>query len=134
MGETGSHQAGILLPKQSREIMDFFPVLDSFQKNPRERICFIDRTSGKCWFFNLIYYNNKFYGGTRNEYRLTGMTPFFKFNELRSRDEVVFEKYYEVEEAHYSINFLKRDIKKKEQKTSILKLSSNWRIIKIKSR
>ena len=73
-GETGGHQAGILIPKKP-EILSFFPSLNSEEKNPRLLITFHDHM-GEQWSFYFIYYNNKFFGGTRNEYRLTGMTKY----------------------------------------------------------
>ena len=61
-GETGGHQAGILIPK-SEIILSFFPKLSSAKKNPRVSIKFYDNYD-KEWQFNFIYYNNKFFGGT----------------------------------------------------------------------
>lgn len=75
-GETGGHQAGILIPKGG-DILQFFPELDADEKNPRISLYFIDEANQR-WKFNFIYYNNKFFGGTRNEYRLTGMTEYIR--------------------------------------------------------
>lgn len=47
IGANGSHQAGILVPKD-REILSFFPDLGCFEKNPRAVIEFAD-ASGKTW-------------------------------------------------------------------------------------
>jgi len=80
-GQTGGHQAGILIPK-SGGILDFFPVLNINEKNPRIQIVFTDETDRK-WEFNFIYYNSKLFGGTRNEYRLTGMTFYIHQNNLK---------------------------------------------------
>ena len=82
-GETGAHQAGILIPKKP-EILSFFPELNKYEKNPRFLITFHD-DFGEQWSFSFIYYNNKFYGGTRNEYRLTGMTKFIRNNNIGDR-------------------------------------------------
>ena len=89
-GETGGHQAGILIPKGGG-ILDFFPVLDSRQKNPRSALLFTDE-AGQCWKFNFIYYNNRFFGGTRNEYRLTGMTSYLRQNNLKPGDTVILAR------------------------------------------
>ena len=59
LGMTGSHQAGICIPKQ-KEILDFFPKLESLVKNPRTTMTFIDEFEAK-WSFNFIYYNNKIF-------------------------------------------------------------------------
>ena len=63
-GETGSHQAGIAIPKK-KGILSFFPDLDNKIKNPRILLNFTD-SSGKLWEFSFIYYNNKYFDGTRN--------------------------------------------------------------------
>ena len=76
VGMNGNHQAGILIPK-NREILSFFPYLGENEKNPRVNLKFTD-PYGKDWIFSFIYYNNKFFGGTRNEFRLTRMTTFLR--------------------------------------------------------
>ena len=80
-GETGGHQAGMLIPRDP-EILLFFPKLDPKEYNPRHRLVFRDPLGSK-WTFSFIYYNNRFFGGTRNEYRLTCMTPFIRAHNLR---------------------------------------------------
>lgn len=77
LGVTGTHQAGVHVPKQ-REILDFFPPLPSDEKNPRACVVVREKASGARWEFNFIYYNNRLFGGTRNEYRLTGVTRFLR--------------------------------------------------------
>jgi hypothetical protein len=69
-GETGAHQAGICVPK-NREILGFFPQLDVKVKNPRVPVDVID-DAGREWTFAFIYYNNRRFGGTRNEYQSIG--------------------------------------------------------------
>lgn len=90
VGETGSHMAGILIPKQPT-ILDFFPPLELHELNPRVEVVFMDST-GCSWPFNFLHYNNRFYGGTRNEYRLTGMTKYIKCHLLAEGDEIIFRK------------------------------------------
>lgn len=89
-GETGGHQAGILIPKGG-DILQFFPELDADEKNPRISLYFIDEANQR-WKFNFIYYNNKFFGGTRNEYRLTGMTEYIRQNNLKAGDSIVLSR------------------------------------------
>ena len=89
-GQSRTHQAGMLIPK-SGELIEFFPKLDPTIKNPRAVIDLVDET-GKDWTFNFIYYNNKFFGGTRNEYRLTGMTDFIRSFNLKAGDFIVLER------------------------------------------
>ena len=52
---------------------------------------FKDET-GYEWKFNYIYYNNRLRGGTRNEYRLTGMTKYLRQNLMEVGDYVIMEK------------------------------------------
>ncbi len=89
LGETGSHQAGICVPKKT-EILSFFPDLGNEEKNPRATMYFKDNF-GKTLKTNFIYYNNKFFDekGTRNEYRLTGLTGYFHENALKAGDEII---------------------------------------------
>ncbi|HWA09478.1 MAG TPA: ATP-binding protein [Chthoniobacteraceae bacterium] len=87
-GETGAHVAGLLVPKTD---LSFFPALDLAEKNPRAEVVATD-PDGRTWSLNFIYYNNEFFGGTRNEYRLTGLTAFFSANDLHAGDAVVLEK------------------------------------------
>lgn len=87
IGITNSHQAGFLLPKSL--INDgLFEALSNGILNPRLRLKFIDIKSNREYYFNFIYYNNKFFGGTRHEYRLTRMTRWIKDNGLRCGDAI----------------------------------------------
>lgn len=121
-GQTGGHQSGILIPKR-REILMMFPSLNNRIKNPRKKIVLIGPDE-KRWTFKFIYYNNKFFGGTRNEYRLTGMTDFFREYDLYSGDEISFFKK--------NTDLLKVSFNKNTSKDpEMIKLNSKWRIIKL---
>src|SRR5690606_4122372 len=86
-GETGGHQAGILVPRKE-QLLSFFPRLDPDQYNPRAHLHFTDET-GTGWEFAFIYYNNKFFERTRNEYRLTRMTKYIQQSGLIEGDEIL---------------------------------------------
>lgn len=79
IGLTGGHQSGILIPK-SGGVLPFFPSLDSTQKNPRAVLPVVAPQIGQQVFeLNFIHYNNRIIeSGTRDEYRLTGMTALFR--------------------------------------------------------
>ncbi|WP_081054709.1 EcoRII N-terminal effector-binding domain-containing protein [Burkholderia vietnamiensis] len=79
VGATGAHQAGILVPKSEQELLDFLPQLDSAIKNPDAWIECVDEAGGH-HRFRFVYYNNRLHDaqGTRNEYRITYMTRYFK--------------------------------------------------------
>ena len=50
-----------------------------------------DRRDGVTWRFRYIYYNNRLHdeGGTRDEYRITHMTKFFRAVGAREGDILV---------------------------------------------
>lgn len=122
IGETGGHQAGMCIPKE-KDILDFFPRLDSHIKNPRETIV-LKTEDGKYMNLSFIYYNGKFFGGTRNEYRLTGMTKYFRENALSSGDIIFLSKD---EAGNYSLAFKKSA----KQLDSIVITSTKWKSIKL---
>lgn len=122
-GETGGHQAGFLVPKDP-DILGFFPELGKDEKNPRVHLLFED-DSGEAWKFAFIYYNNKFFGGTRDEYRLTRMTSYFRSNNLSSGDEVFLGR--DDENRHYVWYERANDISGDD--TGVLKLGSSWKLI-----
>lgn len=114
-GETGGHQAGILVPKTG-DVLDFFPDLGNDEKNPRAVLYFTD-SAGKEWKFTFIYYNNRFFDpkGTRNEYRLTGMTAYFRENGLKAGDDITL---IHNDDDTYSIQY-------RRQKSAIVKIISS---------
>jgi len=126
-GETGSHQAGIAIPRIT-EILSFFPDLDKKIKNDNIQMNFKD-SSGKTWEFKFIYYNNKFHddGGTRNEYRLTRTTGFIKNYALKEGDIITLSKY---KNDQYSIGFTENK-SSPEAPEDILILGNSWRTVRI---
>ena len=124
-GETGGHQSGILVPKDPK-LLSFFPILDSNSLNPRAHLTFTDSSEEK-WEFAFIYYNNRKFGGTRNEYRLTRMTKYIRQTGIVAGDEVVLTRD---DNYHYSIDF-RRSNEVEPPKNNILRLGSGWRIINI---
>jgi hypothetical protein len=125
-GETGGHQAGLLVPKEAG-ILSFFPHLAPATKNPRCPIDVVD-DAGEEWTFNYIYYNNRLWGGTRNEYRLTGMTEFFRRHLLKAGDAVVFSQ---TERQAYRIAHRRKERSRNDPESGrkILHLSGNWVVI-----
>lgn len=124
-GDTGGHQAGMLIPRDPA-ILAFFPTLAADTKNPREILTFTD-ADGEEWQFAYIYYNNRFFGGTRNEYRLTRMTSFIRTHSLKPGDTVTLRR---TGNNKYSIS-CERIIPEKISTEGILKLGSGWRVVKI---
>ena len=118
-GETGGHQAGILVPKDP-DILGFFPQLEGKIKNPRVPLDLLDDT-GREWTFMFIYYNNKFFNGTRNEYRVTGMTAFLREFNLKAGDKVILRRE--------STRILRITFKRAGDYQGVLKLSATWKVI-----
>lgn len=123
-GETGGHQAGILIPKDP-EILDFFPPLDATERNPRYHLPFFDDSGGR-WDFAFIYYNNRFFGGTRNEFRLTHMTSFVQMNGLKSGDELILKRNLQ----GMRLVTYKRARQSLAGTNGVLRLGSQWKVIK----
>lgn len=123
IGGTGAHQAGMHIPKVD-DILSFFPSLNPIEKNPRHVLFFYDDNNVK-WEFAFIYYNNKFFGGTRNEYRLTRMTKYFKSSNLKEGDELIL---IQNTNGQYQLK-LNRNSALINGK---LKLSTDWKIIQLK--
>lgn len=121
-GQTGGHQAGILIPKEGN-VLDFFPTLDSKTKNPRVVIHFKDETM-QIWKFSFIYYNSRFFGGTRNEYRLTGMTKYINQYNLKAGDTAVLTR---LTNDDHLINFQKPQ--EVEENHARLRVSGSWKVI-----
>lgn len=128
VGETGGHQAGILIPKDPR-LISFFPQLRGSELNPRAHIVFED-PSAQRWEFAFIYYNNRRFGGTRNEYRLTRMTSFIRQTGLSSGDEIILRRDGQ---GNYSIEhrFAADTSAKIASEAGILRLGGGWRIINL---
>jgi hypothetical protein len=118
-GETGGHQAGILVPKDP-EILGFFPQLEASIKNPRVPLDLLDDT-GREWTFMFIYYNNRFFDGTRNEYRVTGMTAYLREFNLKAGDKVILRRE--------TPRVLRITFKRAGAQQGVLKLSATWKVI-----
>jgi hypothetical protein len=129
VGETGAHQAGFLIPKHPREIREFFPALDPSARNPRVPFDVIDE-EGVTWTFQYIYYNGKMTGtSTRNEYRLTGMTPFFRHFSLKAGDTIILTQ----DGRYVRITYRRKEVSYIDQSTGreTIKLSGAWTVVEL---
>jgi len=126
-GDTGGHQAGILIPKNPR-ILSFFPTLDARERNPRCHLMFEDE-SGDRWEFAFIYYNSRLFGLTRNEYRLTRMTAFIRRNALAPGDEIVLDH---TSGDRWRISFHRANATQAPGSARfVLKLGAGWQVVDI---
>ena len=89
-GETGAHQAGVHVPKSQTDLLSFLPPLDPSIKNPDAWLEMKD-DAGEVWRFRYIHYNNSLHdpGGTRDEFRITHMTGFFRSAGATAGDTLV---------------------------------------------
>lgn len=105
VGTTNSHQAGFLIPKLFvRE--GLFEELTDEELNPRVRLKFKDLTDGTDIYLSYIYYNNKFFEGTRHEYRLTGLTRWIRNHGLKSGDTIQISR---LNKYDYTIGIIKAE-------------------------
>lgn len=130
VGTTGAHQAGILVPKTNSELLTFLPFLDPSIKNPDAWIEVIDE-NGIGREFRFVYYNNKIHDpeGTRNEYRITHMTNYFR--DVNAKENDTFEISKEMNSTHYTIRVINKnnDLSVVEDKdVSVrIKIRTSWR-------
>ena len=90
LGLTGSHQAGILLPKSSL-IHRLLPPLDALTANPSASVAWWCPQIDVEVVTRYVYYNSKKLGtGTRNEYRLTRLAALLGTVDPAPGDRIVF--------------------------------------------
>lgn len=131
VGSTGAHQAGILVPKTDVDLMSFLPTLEQGIKNPDAWIKCLDEDEN-IREFRYVYYNNKLHDpkGTRNEYRITHMTKYFKETGAREGD------FLEIETSEggelYNIKIVRQETtiaQENEENGFKIKITSSWRRI-----
>ncbi|MBS0173268.1 MAG: hypothetical protein JSR64_04450 [Nitrospira sp.] len=127
IGETGAHQAGILVPKEPA-ILSFFPALSPDRKNPRVTLTFREPDGITRWDFNFIYYNNRLFGGTRNEYRLTCMTKYLRARNAAVGDQVVLSRDGDGR-LHVAVERV--NVSAAPGGDDVLVLSGGWKVIRI---
>lgn len=128
IGKTGTHQAGILVPKSEQELLAFFPSLDAGVKNPDAWIHCTDE-QGEQRKFRFVYYNNKLHDrdGTRNEYRLTYMTKYLKGISAEEGDALEFSRANGA--GGYSIRLVRKPAVAAEpgDGPTRIKITAGWR-------
>lgn len=125
IGNTGGHQAGICVPRANKELLSFFPFLDSKSVNP-DTWLYCEDELGEIWRMRYIYYNGKMHNtSTRNEYRITCMTKFFMQWRAREGDTIVFTAT--AQKRHYKIKIEYTDSNiQKEASTPKLIVLRGW--------
>jgi len=105
VGKTNSHQAGFLIPKIFI-YEGLFERMSDKELNPRLRLKFRDLADDTDLYLTYIYYNNKFFNGTRHEYRLTGLTRWIKSHGLKSGDTIQITR---LDKYDYTIGIIKEE-------------------------
>jgi len=128
VGTTGGHQGGILIPKGEKELLAMLPTLDPNVKNPDAWLECTD-DAGHSLRFRFVYYNNKLHddGGTRNEYRITHMTGWFRDVGAKEGDE--FEISHEAGADVYSIGVKPKEISDNDTDQGVRIRLTGWRRI-----
>lgn len=130
VGSTGAHQAGILVPKTNKDLLAFLPSLDSSLKNPDAWLKCLDE-NGNERKFRFVYYNNKFHDekGTRNEYRITHMTNYFRFIGAQEGDTFEISKESDAHQFFIrTIGKISNNLQTKDTDNCVrIKLKSTWR-------
>ena len=130
VGATGGHQGGVLIPKSDTELLAFLPHLDPATKNPDAWIECEDE-NGTQRRFRFIYYNNRLHDahGTRNEYRITYMTSYFR--EMGACEGDTFEiSRMDDNEPNYFIMVRRPPVKStnsESEQVLRIKIKSGWR-------
>jgi hypothetical protein len=92
VGSTGGHQSGVVIPKNVAR-GEFFPLLNAEEINPRIILDAFAPDIGRSLRLNYIYYNGKLHNtSTRNEFRLTGISPFLKEAGAQEGDNLILIK------------------------------------------
>jgi hypothetical protein len=106
VGATGGHQGGILIPKSETDLLAFLPYLNPKIKNPDAWIDCIDE-KGTLRRLRFVYYNNKLHdeNGTRNEYRITYLTRYFR--EVGAKEGDFFEISHDLGKGNYEIKLVR---------------------------
>ena len=128
VGETKSHQAGIVIPKSIIKL-GYFPKLES-GLNPRETINFLDFSDGSFIETQFIYYNSRTLGlGTRNEFRLTGIRKALKKHQMLVNSVVRFG--YDGNTQQFAIEMMPNiDLEDLDNPgDDVLKISGGWKVV-----
>lgn len=125
VGSTGGHQGGILIPKGEAELLSFLPPLDPAIKNPDAWIECMDEV-GILRRFRFVYYNNKLHDlkGTRNEYRVTYMTRYFR--DVGANEGDTFEISEGKDKSKYGIRIVRSLKTQIEEQVIRIKITSKW--------
>ena len=119
-GDTGAHQAGLYIPKNSIELMFDEPGEKGKNKEKFATIKWHDGETSECRF---IYYGQ----GSRNEYRITRLGKHFKVGELVVIVKQTEQEYFGaiISDKHQIKKFLEEFDLKEEETNSLIPRINN---------
>ena len=125
IGLTGSHQAGILIPKT---LTWFFPLLDEHTLNP-DRWLTVTTGYGDSHLSRYIHYNNKIVTekGTRDEFRITRIVPALRSAGASAGSVVEFARQSMDE---YTLDVVQTDNRNSEDDPIVIDLSKPWKVVR----
>jgi len=122
LGVTGSHQAGIHVPK---DLVEFFPELDPRSPNPQVWLSVDVGPTVEQW--RLVYYNAKPLGtGTRDEYRITYVRGYLSSQAATVGDYLELERR---EDGSFAAAIVSAD---QSDDRIVLTTKGRWALIRIK--
>lgn len=126
LGTTGGHQGGILIPKGQTQLLSILPALDPKIKNPDAWLDCVD-DAGHNLRFRFVYYNNKLHDetGTRNEFRVTHMTKWFRDAGAREGDE--FRILLMSDKVRYAVRIIRPNPEDQHDENGVRIRLSEWR-------
>ena len=121
LGMTGSHQAGIHVPKS---LATFFPELPARALNPDVWISVAaSSTRARCRF---IHYNNALVAqGTRDEYRLTHVGALLRTSGAATGDSLELTR---IGPSSYEFRLVERD---SDDEPLLLRTTGRWRVVRL---
>lgn len=122
VGATGSHQAGIHVPKS---LLRFFPDLVRSTLNPDAWLVISIGNESHRWRF--IHYNNAVVAsGTRDEYRLTHVTKSLRGSGAAAGDTLELAR---IENRTYSLRVIQAG---RESEVLVLSADGPWRVVHLR--
>ena len=123
MGDTGSHQAGIHVP---RVLVHFFPALNESALNPRSNVR-LQSEQGVTGTCKYIHYNNKLVSrGTRDEYRITRIHSFLTERGARTGDTIEFSR---LDDSQYLVRIVPSEFEP-ETDSVVVDLARGWKTVR----
>jgi hypothetical protein len=122
LGRTGSHQAGLHVPKA---MVDYMPSLNETRQNPDTWLTVSFEKF--IWRWRYIHYNNALFGtGTRDEYRLTHTREFLQSTPLLVGQQIELRRTGDASLIVRPVN------PRRDEDPLVLMTSGPWRVVRLR--